>query len=184
MALAGIGLLVGGAGILGPALAPVTLTGTDAGRLRESLSVQGLGTVVCRYDVNGNGAEDLLVVYRSGWWRDAAKPPPPGGVWSAESVTVAEKGVIIGAYTLNTLDTVVKLRTETLTGQAENVYLRMFDELYEVPISSVADCRGSLDSYTYRMCLMKGFFTRERTQSFPTLPSCPGEGKKDAVDSP
>jgi hypothetical protein len=149
--------------------------------VRDHLSAQGFGAEVCRYDVNGNGTDDFLAVYQSHLRPGAVEPPAPGGVRPAENVTAFERGLVIAAFTLQTLDAVVKLRNGAQTGQAEHVYVRMFDKLYEVPISSVADCRGSLESDTYRTCLMKGFFTREKTQAFPTLPGCPAEERQDSV---
>jgi hypothetical protein len=124
---------------------------------------------------------DLLAVHRTGGKPGAVKPPPPGGVPSAENITGFEKGVVIAAFTLQALDGVLKLRNNAPTEQTEHVYLRVFDKLYEVPISSIGECHGRLQDDACRMCLMNGFFTRERTDAYPTLPSCPPQSKKDVV---
>jgi hypothetical protein len=72
------------------------------------------------------------------------------------------------------LDAVVQLRRDSLAPQREHVYLRVFDQLSEVPDSVIASCRGTLQDRDYRLCLVLATRSRERTDAFPTLPSCPG----------
>lgn len=65
------------------------------------------------------------------------------------------------------------MKKESQGWRAEHVYLRSFDELYEFPLSEIVNGSGSIEDYDYRICLMRGFFSRERTDAYPTLPSCP-----------
>jgi hypothetical protein len=157
-------LQVAAAGVLDSAAAQEPSSTSYADRLRDLLSARQFGAEVCLRDVNGNGTEDLLVVHRTG---------PPGTPSSAENVTAFQKGYVPSVFTIATLDGVLQLRRDSLAPQSEYVYLRVFDRLYEVPISAVASCRGSVDDLNYRGCLMRGFFTREKTDAYPTLPSCP-----------
>jgi hypothetical protein len=157
------------AGVLNTAAAQELSPTRYTERLRDLLSARQFGAEVCLRDVNGNGTEDLLVVHRTGVGPYPVPAPPPG-----MDVTEFQQGIVREAFKLVTLDAVVQLRRDSLAPQREHVYLRVFDQLSEVPDSVIASCRGTLQDRDYRLCLVLATRSRERTDAFPTLPSCPG----------
>jgi len=162
-------LPVAAAGVLDSAVAQEPSPTSYVDRLRGLLSARQFGAEVCLRDVNRNGTEDLLVVHRTGVGPYPVPAPPPG-----MDVTEFQQGIVQEAFKLVTLDGVVQLRRDSLAPQPEHVYLRVFDHLFEVPDSVIASCRGTLRDRDYRLCLVLATRSRERTDAFPTLPSCPG----------
>jgi hypothetical protein len=153
---------------LGSASAQDVSPTSDASHLRDLLGARKFDVDVCLRDVNGDGVDDVLVVHKAGVGEGggAAKR-------SFEDLADFERGVAKAVFAVAALDGVLEVKKKSQDWQAELVYLRSFDDLYEFPLSEIADCSGTIEDYDYRLCLMRGFFSRERTDGYPTLPRCP-----------
>ncbi len=141
---------------------------SDTSRVQDLLRVRKWEADVCLRDVNGNGVEDFLVVHKAGLGEGNGAETQ-----SLEALDESVKGAAKALFALAALDGALEVKRKSQDWQAEFVYLQSFDELYEYQLSEIAHCSGSLEDYDYRMCLMRGFFIKERADAYPTLPSCP-----------
>jgi hypothetical protein len=165
-------LQLAGVVALGSASAQEISPTSDASRLQDLLLERQFAADVCVRDLNGDGVEDCLIVL-TGVFEGEYGPSVPMG--PDEDLTDSEefqRGAAKAVFTVVALDGVLELKKESQDWQAELVYVLAFDELYEFPLPEIAHCEGDVEDRDYRMCLMKGFFNRERTDAYPTLPSC------------
>jgi len=143
---------------------------SDASRLQDLLRGWNFHADVCLHDVNGDGVDNFLVVHNAGVGPNVIPAPPPGT--TAEGAKMWQQGIVKSQFSMAALDGVLDVKKKAQDWQVDLIYLQIFDDLYEFPLSEYAHCSGSLKDHDYRSCLMRGFFNREQTDEYPTLPSC------------